>query len=90
MSYSETFRGVEYQSKNGTILRCFAGESDTLTFQILHGTKGIESVFEPTDKKDFGKLLTLVALWIGLEDARKIIESLEKKKGRKKDKKSSK
>lgn len=80
MSFEETLRGIELHSENGTVLRCFTGkDSETLTFQILFGVKGIEAQFEPTEKKEIAKLFAHLAVWIGVDEAKKIIQSIEKK-----------
>jgi len=85
MVYGETVRGVELQSNNGTIFRCFVGASETITFQIVvGGIRGFESVFEPNDRKELSKLLVLLASWIGIDDAKKILENVEGKKKSKK------
>ena len=80
MAYGESLRGVEFQSNNGTVFRCFFGDSDTLTFQIFRGVDGLESTFEGGDRKELVKLLYVLVRWIGLEDAKKVIDTIERKK----------
>ncbi len=79
MVYGETLRGFEFQSNTGAVFRCFIGESGVITFQIFRGTDGVEAVFEGNDKKEFSKLLFLLVKWIGVEDAKKIIEKMQKR-----------
>jgi hypothetical protein len=81
MTYGETLKGVEFQSNNGSLFRCFIGESGAITFQISVGVNGLESVFEPNDKKELSKLLALLVLWVGIDESKKIIEKLGLRRG---------